>query len=180
MKSQPEPTEVDSASLARSFAAGEVSAFEYLYEALGEKVFRLMYRMTRNRDTAADLTHDTFVRVMEKRAQFNRDGSLPGWVFRIATNLATDGLRKRVPFSIDDPGAELSGESRFESMETRLTLRQALNRLPEAQRLVLVLHDIDGYKHDEIAEMLEIAPGTSKARLSRGRTMMRTALQGTT
>lgn len=155
-------------------------AWETLYREASERVFHLALRMTGDPDLSADITHDTFVRVQERRDQFSRRGSLSGWVYRIATNLARDHLR-RSRFTVSfrgngvgpDPGG---GRPRG---ELRALLREALESLPEDQRTVLLLHDVDGYTHPEISDMLDIAVGTSRGRLSRAKTAMRDLLDHT-
>ncbi len=154
------------------------TSWEALYDELGEKVFRLLHRMTRSPELAADLTHDTFVRAFERLEQFDRRGALAGWVYRIATNLARDHMKRPHPFA-PEPARErapaAAGHGSGEP-DLRLLLRAALDALPEPNRVVVLLHEVDGFTHEEIGRMLEIAPGTSKARLSRGRAMLREAL----
>ena len=159
--------------LAERLQNGDEDALAELYDALGAKVFRLLYRLTRDAELTADLTHDTFVRVMERRHQYRPHGSYAGWVFQIARNLAIDAFRSRQALGLDGMAPV---EGRPAPPESRIDLRHALDELPAAYRVVLLLHDADGHTHDEIARMLEIATGTSRARLSRGRALLRTFL----
>lgn len=154
--------------------------WETLYERLGERVFRMLHRMTRDADQAADLTHDTFVRVFERLDQFRGRGSLDGWVLRIASNQFRDRFRRRRFQTLQ--GGELRAQAlRREEQAVdeagRLAMRQALASIPDDHRVALLLHDVDGFNHREIAEMLDVAEGTSKARVSRARTMLREQLK---
>jgi len=150
----------------------ELPPWQQLYEGLGERVFRFIYRMTRSIELAEDLTHDTFVRVHQRRGQYQGRGSVRGWVFQVAVNQVRDHMRHRRLRLIHDAGADPARQY-VAGQEERLSVERALAQLPETQRLVVLLHDVDGYKHHEIAEMLEIAEGTSKARLSRAREILR-------
>ncbi len=142
-------------------------------------MFRLVHRMTGDEHLAQDLTHDTFVAVAEKGRQYTGRGSLRGWVFRIAANLAKERLRREKArrLRVEETLGRRSDRSEAPDTELRLVLDQALARLSEEQRAVLLLYDVDGYTHPEIAEMLNIAEGTSKARLSRARAHLRDVLR---
>lgn len=174
----------DPRTLARVEPAGRPATapvdWRALYEELGERVFRLLHRMTGDEQQAADLTHDAFVRVHESRAQYDGRGSLQAWVFRIAANIGRDALRSRTLRGGLD--AELEGAAAGRSASPpdhglRIDLERALDAVGESHRVVLLLHDVDGYAHREIAEMLDVAVGTSKARLSRARAMLRDAMK---
>jgi RNA polymerase sigma factor (sigma-70 family) len=161
--------------------AAPAATWDEVYAEFGERVFRILHRMTRCREVAADLTHDTFVRVFEKMHLYDGRGALGAWVFRIARNLALDHLKRRHPFvdvegDVEGAGEGPSGAIPPVDSDTRLTVEAALAEIPDANRTVLLLFDMDGFTHDEIARMLDIATGTSKARLSRGRSMLRRAL----
>lgn len=174
----------DRRTLTRVEPAGRPAAapvdWRALYDELGERVFRLLHRMTGEEQQAADLTHDAFVRVHECRAQYDGRGSLHAWVFRIAANIGRDALRSRkLRGGLD---AELEGAAAGRSASPpdhglRIDLERALETVGEEHRVVLLLHDVDGYAHREIAEMLDVAVGTSKARLSRARAMLREAMR---
>lgn len=155
----------------------ELPPWSQIYEDLGERVFRFIFRMTRSPELAEDLTHDTFVRVHERRSQYRGAGSVKAWVFQVAANQVRDHMRRRRLRLVHDSTSDLQRERRSDQA-ARLAIEQALENLSEAQRLVVMLHDVDGFKHHEIAEMLEIAEGTSKARLSRARAALRDVLTG--
>jgi RNA polymerase sigma-70 factor (ECF subfamily) len=149
-----------------------------LYQLLGERVFRMLHRMTGDSAQAEDLTHDTFIRVHESRHQYDGTGSLSAWVFRIAGNLARDEFRRRSMRQERLVLLHPSGEAPApRDPELRMALEDALAALSHDHRTVVLLHDVDGYRHPEIAEMLDIAEGTSRARLSRARELLRVALR---
>lgn len=146
-----------------------------LYETLGERVFRLLHRMTGDAALAEDLVHETFLRVHQAAGRFEGRGDLAAWVYRIAGNLGRDELRSREMRSrrlLLFPEPTPPGPDH----ELRVVLERALDTLDEGLREVVLLHDVDGYTHTEIAEMLGIRDGTSRARLSRARALLRESL----
>jgi RNA polymerase sigma-70 factor (ECF subfamily) len=153
-----------------------------LYREYGERVFRLLHRMTGDEDAARDLTHDTFVCVFEKLDQYTGTGSIAGWVFRIAVNLVLQQSRSRRARSAllnrEGPSFRTVLPDASGQVEAGVVLEEALSELPQELRVTLLLHEIDGYTHAEIGEMLGIAEGSSKARVSRAKSALRKALQG--
>lgn len=146
-----------------------------LYEALGERVFRLLHRMTGDPALAEDLTHDTFLRVHDGAHQFGARGDVAAWVYRIAGNLGRDELRRRATrerhLVLVPPAVSTARD-----LDLTLTLQSALDQLDPEHRAVVLLHDVDGFSHAEIADMLDIAEGSSRARLSRARHVLRLVL----
>lgn len=138
--------------------------------------------MTGDEDHALDLTHDTFVRVFERLDQYDGRGAISSWVFQIAVNLVRQQARTRRRRNelLEQEGFALERSVQDESrrVESRVVLEAALARLPEEQRTTLLLYEVDGYGHAEIAEMLGVAEGSSKARLSRAKATLRDALKG--
>lgn len=160
--------------------SGSRAAWGILYEQIGERVYHLVLRMTRDPTLAEDVTHDAFLRAYERRHQFDGRGSLRGWVYAIAKNIARDRLRRRASRLeiLEDEGTKLpaatSTATRSKSnVELRMILDEAIGRLPEEHRSVLLLHEVDGYTHPEIGEMLGLAPGSCRARLSKARAQLR-------
>jgi RNA polymerase sigma-70 factor (ECF subfamily) len=153
-----------------------------LYRAYGERVFRLVHRMTADEDAARDITHDTFVCAFEKLDQYAGTGSMSGWVFRIAVNLVRQRSRSgRVRMDLlerERPSFRTVARDQSGRVEAGVVLEDALAELPEELRTTLLLHEVDGYTHAEIAEMLGIAEGSSKARVSRAKAALRKALDG--
>ena len=160
-------------------AKGDVRAFEALYRTHLPRVHSLVRRMTAGRD-ADELTQDVFVRVWEKLGTFRGDSSFSTWVHRLAVNVVIERFRTE-----QARRARLhDGDQIFETLagpaltrDIGLDFEAALEKLPDGARQIFVLHDVEGYKHHEIATLLEIAPGTSKAQLHRARTILRKHLK---
>jgi RNA polymerase sigma-70 factor, ECF subfamily len=160
-------------------AAGDARAFEELYRAHLPRVHSLVRRMTAGRD-ADEITQDVFVRLWQKIASFRGDSSFSTWLHRLAVNVVierfrTDQVRRARLYD---------GENIFEMLpapaQTRdlgMDFEAALEKLPDGAREIFVLHDVEGYKHHEIATLLEISAGTSKAQLHRARMMLRKHLK---
>ena len=159
-------------------AAGDVRAFERLYRTHLPKVHGLVRRMTAGRD-ADELTQDVFVRVWQKLSSFRGESAFGTWLHRLAANVVierfrTDATRRQ---------RHVDGEAIFETLpalprtgDLSMDLDAALEHLPDGAREIFVLHDVEGYKHHEIAELLGISAGTSKAQLHRARMMLRKRL----
>ncbi len=168
------------AALARD---GDMQAFERLYRSHVGRVYGLCLRMTANVRRAEDLTQAVFVQAWRKLSLFHTaEGSAFGpWLHRIAVNTvltdirATDRRHQRVT-PVDNPEAWETA-SRQPTRGLRLDLEQAIAGLPTQARAVFVLHDVEGYQHNEIAEFLCIAVGTSKTQLHRARKLLQEALR---
>jgi RNA polymerase sigma-70 factor, ECF subfamily len=160
-------------------AAGDLRAFEQLYQAHLPRVFSLVRRMTGGRD-AEEVTQDVFVRVWQKLASFRGDSAFSTWLHRLAVNVVIERFRSELArrqrlYDGEDIFETLS--SRPASTDLSMDFEAALQRLPDGAREIFVLHDVEGYKHHEIATLLEISPGTSKAQLHRARMMLRKHLR---
>jgi RNA polymerase sigma-70 factor (ECF subfamily) len=160
-------------------AAGDVRAFEELYRMHLPRVHSLVRRMTAGRD-ADELTQDVFVRVWQKLGTFRGDASFTTWLHRLAVNVVierfrTDQARRARLMDGEDIFAVLAGPA--DTRDIGLDFETALEKLPDGAREIFVLHDVEGYKHHEIATMLEISAGTSKAQLHRARMMLRKHLK---
>ncbi len=156
-------------------ARGDVRAFERLYRAHLPKIHGLVCRMTGGVD-ADDLTQDVFVRAWTKLASFRGDAAFGTWLHRLAVNVVverfrTTAARRRRLEQVEPFPADLSVPAG--RPETRLDFEAALLRLPPGAREVFVLHDVEGYKHGEIGELLQVSVGTSKAQLHRARMILR-------
>jgi RNA polymerase sigma-70 factor (ECF subfamily) len=160
-------------------AAGDVRAFEDVYRTHLPRVHSLVRRMTAGRD-ADELTQDVFVRVWQKLGTFRGDSSFTTWLHRLAVNVVIERFR-----SDQTRRARLhDGEGIFDLLpgpamtrDLGMDFEAALEKLPDGAREIFVLHDVEGYKHHEIATMLEISAGTSKAQLHRARMMLRKHLK---
>jgi len=161
-------------------AAGDRGAFERLYRAHVNRVYAVCVRMTGDRAEAEELTQDVFVRVWEKLALFRGESAFTTWLHRIAVNVVLNARksagRGRSRFEGgEDEVAELP--ARPHAPGDRMDLEAAIKTLPPGARRVFVLHDVEGYRHEEIAEMLGVTTGATKAQLHRARMLLREALQ---
>jgi len=160
-------------------ASGDRRAFERLYRDNVNRVFAICVRMCGDRTRAEELTQDVFVRVWEKLPLFRGESAFSTWVHRLAVNVILNARkaegRER---GRQDPDGEETLELRGTSSHDgeRMDLEAAIATLPRGARRVFVLHDVEGYKHEEIAEMLGITAGGSKAQLHRARMLLREAL----
>ena len=156
-------------------AAGDARAFERLYRAHLSRVYSLARRLLGPDDDADEATQDVFVRAWEKLGSFRGESAFGTWLHRLAVNalLGRRASRKRRQ-RWEEPGvdAELA-RGVVERPELRLDFARAIPHLPDGAREVFVLHDVEGYKHREIAELLGVTPGTSKAQLHRARSILR-------
>jgi RNA polymerase sigma-70 factor (ECF subfamily) len=160
-------------------AAGDVRAFEEVYRTHLPRVHSLVRRMTGGRD-ADELTQDVFVRVWQKLGTFRGDSSFSTWLHRLAVNVVierfrTEQTRRARMHDGEDIFEMLAGPAL--TRDLGMDFEAALEKLPDGAREIFVLHDVEGYKHHEIATMLEISAGTSKAQLHRARMMLRRHLK---
>jgi RNA polymerase sigma-70 factor (ECF subfamily) len=160
-------------------ARGDVSAFERLYLTHLPRVHSLVRRMAGGRDTD-ELTQDVFVRVWQKLGTFRGDSAFGTWVHRLAVNVVierfrTETARRKRLFDGEEIFETLASPAR--SRDLSMDFETALTKLPDGAREIFVLHDVEGYKHREIATLLDISAGTSKAQLHRARMMLRRHLR---
>ena len=172
----------DSADVALA-ASGDRRAFERLYKAHVNRVFTLCTRMCGSRVRGEELTQDVFVRTWEKLPQFRGDSSFSTWIHRIAVNIVltdrkTEGrVRQRLKEDDDDVGEGIFAAAATMPRDAdRMDLAAAIDSLPPGARQIFVLHDVEGYKHEEIAQVCGITAGGSKAQLHRARLLLREAL----
>lgn len=166
-------------------AAGDRNAFERLYRRHVNRVFSLCARMVSDRARAEELTQDVFVRAWEKLHLFRGESSFGTWLHRLTVNLVLNARksdsRQRARYEENDE--ESDGMDALPGVVgmplapgDMLDLEDAITRLPPGARRVFVLHDVEGYKHEEIAEMLGVTSGATKAQLHRARLLLREAL----
>ncbi|MEN6316931.1 MAG: sigma-70 family RNA polymerase sigma factor [Clostridiaceae bacterium] len=172
--------------------AGDVSAFEMLIEAYQKKIFNLAYRIVGNYDDAGDLAQEALIRIFRSIAGFKEQSSFSTWVYRITTNVCLDDIRKKKNkkvISLDEEIHVEDGEMKRQIMsddplpdevaekeEMRRLVNDAINMLPEEQRLVISLRDIQGLTYDEIADVLDCPSGTVKSRINRARQALKNVL----
>lgn len=169
-----EPTSHENAEAARA-AAGDVDAFERLYRRHIARIHSLCRRMIDD-DEADDTAQEVFVRAWRKLGKFRGESAFGTWLYRLAVNVilarrATLGRHRQRFESADPTMLEFTG--RRERADLRVDFEAAIQRLPRGARDVFVLHDVEGYTHDEIAELLQVTAGTSKSQLHRARMALR-------
>ncbi len=171
----------DSADVALA-ASGDRRAFERLYKTHVNRVFTFCTRMCGSRVRGEELTQDVFVRTWEKLPQFRGDSSFSTWIHRIAVNVVlTDRknegrARQRMKEDDDDVGEGIFAAATTPRDADRMDLVAAIDSLPPGARQIFMLHDVEGYKHEEIAQLCGITAGGSKAQLHRARLLLREAL----
>jgi RNA polymerase sigma-70 factor (ECF subfamily) len=166
-------------TLVAQAARGDVAAFERLYARSAGRVYAVCLRMTGERQRARELTHDAFVRAWERLSTFRGEAAFDTWMHRLAVNVvltASRGERRRqarmVASTDDDETTGLAGRVPAHDVESRIDLERAIAALPNRAREVFVLHDVEGYRHDEIADRLELQPGSVRAQLHRARQLI--------
>jgi RNA polymerase sigma-70 factor (ECF subfamily) len=166
--------------LVQDARAGDVAAFERLYRDNERRVFALCMRLSADPALAEELTQEVFVRAWRKLGSFKGQSAFSSWLYPLTVNVALTERRSRrrrlarvVP---TDDGAAPEAEAPSSTPETGFDLEKALAGLPPGARRVFVLHDVEGRTHDEIASLLGLAPGTSKAQLHRARRLLREVL----
>jgi RNA polymerase sigma-70 factor (ECF subfamily) len=162
---------------------GDRRAFERLYRANVDRIFSVCVRMVGDRARAEELTQDAFVRAWEKLGTFRGDAQFSTWLHRLAVNVVlndreAEGRRRdRHDDGIEDMDAIAHGDVRpLPVPGLSLDLEQAIAALPPGAKKVFVLHDVEGYTHEEIAEQLGITSGGCKAQLHRARMLLRRML----
>jgi len=167
---------------------GDEKAFEALYHLHKRRVYSLCLRMTANTAAAEDLTQEAFLQLFRKIGTFRGESAFSTWLHRMAVNVVLMQLRKKgLPLvSLEEtmeteeespkkePGAE---DVRLAGSLNRLQLEQAIGDLPPGYRMVFLLHDVEGYEHNEIAEMVGCSIGNSKSQLHKARMKLRELLK---
>jgi len=178
----------DAATLARA-QAGDHHAFAQLYSAHKRRVYSLCLRMLGNVAEAEDLTQESFLQLHRKIATFRGDSAFSTWLHRLTINVVLMHLRRKGLnlISLDealDPSPDHGPARSFGAPDLRLTgsidrmtLEKAVEGLPAGYRLIFVLHDIEGYEHNEIATLLDCSIGNSKSQLHKARMKLREALR---
>lgn len=168
---------MNEAELISRAGSGDRGAQRALYDAHVERVYRIAYRMAGDDDLARDFTQETFIRAFQRLKDFRGDSAFGTWLHTIATTVSLNGLRRvrRIDSreTVMNDAESLGFEPRRSDPDLREALRRAIDRLPEGYRAVFVMHDVEGYTHEEIAAALGIQTGTSKAQLFRARGRLR-------
>lgn len=180
--------DVDSASdyeLTQAAAAGDMVAFEEVYNRHHRRVYAICLRMLQNAAEAEDLTQDVFIQLYRKIGSFRGDSAFTTWLHRLTVNQVLMHFRKRnVKFEKtteegETPVQVVGGTENPRKMPIvdKIALENAIEQLPEGYKNVFVLHDIEGYEHEEVARILGCSVGTSKSQLHKARLKLRKLLQ---
>jgi len=167
--------------LAQKAGAGEIDAFEELYRRHFRRVYALALRMTGSPEEAEDLAQETFTQLYNKIGSFRGESAFTTWLHRMTVNQVLMHFRRRksrpefTTTEGETPVQIVQGTENQNKMPIvdRMILENAIQKLPTGYRSVFVLHDVEGYEHTEIAEMLGIAEGTSKSQLHKARLKLR-------
>ena len=169
----------------RLAAAGDLKAFEDIYRTYHRRVYSRCLRMTRNVSEAEDLTQDVFVQLFRKLKTFRGESSFSTWLHRMTVNAVLMHFRKPVvkseqtTYDSDDQHEIFSGRQTAGTFSVldRISLDEALAQLAPGYRAVFILHDVEGYEHSQIGEILGCSVGTSKSQLHKARLRLRTLLR---
>ena len=162
--------------------AGSVAAFERLYRENVDRVYALCLRLSGDRGRADELTQDVFVRAWEKLGTFRGDSAFSTWLHRLTVNVVlgsrrSDGRRSDRVMLAEDLTIFEDGSAGSHDPGLKMDLEQAMASLPDAARTVFVMHEVEGYTHEEIAGLTGRAEGTCKALLHRARKLLRERLE---
>jgi RNA polymerase sigma-70 factor, ECF subfamily len=189
---------IDDAVLVRQCQQGDAVAMQRLIVKYQDRIFNVILKICSNRDDAAELTQETFVKFIEKINTFKMRSAFYTWLFRIAVNLSLNFCRRRFKVTMHSMDAPVGSEAENARLQLRSFLIdekeidpvvaaqnrevgeiivRALSKLEDKQRAAVVLRDIEGMAYAEIAESLEVEIGTVKSRISRGRESLREILK---
>ncbi len=187
---------MDDRLLVESFLEGKEEAFDEIVIRNQDRVYTLCFRILRNRDDAVDCAQEVFIRVYRSLGTFRHQSALTTWIYRIAVNTCRNLIARREYRSSSrvlslgtgfDPGTahedRIAGDGfdpveTFERGEMNSLIMEAINSLPEDQRLVVLLRDVEGKSYGEISEIAGLKDGTVKSKLARARGRLRTLLEG--
>jgi RNA polymerase sigma-70 factor (ECF subfamily) len=161
-------------------AAGDAGAFERLYRRHLPRIYTLALRMA-GPEAAEELTQEIFIRAWEKLGTFQGKSAFGTWLFRLGVNVILSkraALQRQRSRQLNGDDILVDVPARPVKVDAGMDLETAIQTLPAGAREVFLLHDAEGYKHEEIAGMLDITVGTSKSQLHRARMMLRTVLGG--
>lgn len=172
-------------ALTQAAAGGEMAAFERIYQRHHRRVYSLCLRMTQNPPEAEDLTQEVFIQLFRKIGSFRGESAFTTWLHRLTVNQVLMHFRKRsvkdekTTEEGDTPEQIVPGTENYDRMPVvdRIALDKAIAQLPRGYRTIFVLHDVEGYEHEEIAKMLGLSIGTSKSQLHKARRKLRDLLR---
>ncbi|MGH7668447.1 MAG: RNA polymerase sigma factor [Gemmatimonadaceae bacterium] len=159
---------------------GDRPAARELYDAHVDRVFRLAYRLTGDEDQARELTQDSFIRAFSQLSRFRGEAAFATWLYRVTVSVASNSRRKLRRRERETDLAAVANRAATGPPDADPDLRErmaaAIDGLPEIYRTTFVMHDVEGYTHSEIADVLGVAEGTCKSRLFIARGMLRKVL----
>lgn len=171
---------------------GDISSFELLIESYQQKVYNIALRMLGSQEDASDVAQEVFIKIYKSISNFKEESSLSTWIYRIATNVCLDELRKRKKakfVSIDTPVQLEDGEVSMQmedqglqpdelvtQKELKEEVQKAISSLKDDHKIVIILRDINGYSYEEIADILGCTLGTVKSRINRARNSLKDIL----
>ena len=166
----------------RRAQAGDVDAFELLYREHAGRIYALCLRLMAGDSTdATELMQDVFIRAWRRLATFRGDSAFSSWLHRLTVNTMLENARgdqRRIARVLPmDDTSRLAGAARSTGIDLKMDMEDAIAALPKGARLAFVLHDVEGYQHQEIAEQLSVSVGTVKAQLHRARRLLRERLE---
>jgi RNA polymerase sigma-70 factor (ECF subfamily) len=166
----------------RRAQSGDVDAFELLYREHSGRIYALCLRLKGGDSSdATELMQDVFVRAWRRLSTFRGDCAFSSWLHRLAVNTMLENARsdsRRIARVLPmDDTSRLAGAARSSGVELKMDMENAIASLPRGARLAFVLHDVEGYQHQEIAEQLSVSVGTVKAQLHRARRLLRERLE---
>ena len=170
---------MNDAQLISRVIAGDRTAGRELYDAYSPRVYSLVYRLSGDAEKARELTQDTFIRAFSRLSQFRGDAQLSTWLHRIAVTTVSNSRRSEIRFKREvslDEARSVASAAFDADPDVKESIERAVENLSEVYRTTLIMHDVEGYTHAEIAEVLGVPEGTCKSRLSAARAQLREAL----
>jgi RNA polymerase sigma-70 factor (ECF subfamily) len=167
---------VNESQLIARIIAGDRLAGRALYDTHAPRVYSLAYRLSGDAEKAREVTQDTFIRAFSRLSQFRGDAAFSTWLHRIVVSVVSNSRRTDVRFGREvalDEAQSIAVAAPESDPDLKECIARAVERLSEAYRTTLIMHDIEGYTHAEIAEILGVPEGTSKSRLSAARAQLR-------
>jgi RNA polymerase sigma-70 factor, ECF subfamily len=171
--------------LTQSASKGDMAAFEEIYQRHHRRVYSICLRMLQNAHEAEDLTQDVFIQLYRKIGSFRGDSAFTTWLHRMTVNQVLMHFRKRnvkfekVTEEGETPDQIVAGTSNPDKMPIvdKIALQNAIEQLPDGYKNVFVLHDVEGFEHEEVAKILGCSVGTSKSQLHKARLKLRKLLK---
>jgi RNA polymerase sigma-70 factor (ECF subfamily) len=171
---------------------GDIHSFELLIESYQSKVFNIAYRMLGNAEDASDVAQEVFLKIFKSISTFKEEASLSTWIYRIATNVCLDEIRKRKKENIismnstiqlEDGELNIQMETTdprpdeiLEEKELRDEVKDAIGCLKDEHKIVIILRDINGFSYEDISNILNCPLGTIKSRINRARNSLKNIL----